>query len=221
MIEFICDFSNSIAFARAEHSHSTEQDQLQVLLNTTLENTLRKSRAVDTEGLCILAGKLIWSLTVTVSILADDGNLMDAVSIAAVASLLHFRRPDVTVVGGGDQVTIHSLEERHPVPLSIHHVPLCVTFAFYGADSNTYVIDPTAGEEAVQLGSITVCMNSQREICNLSKAGGIPLEMDTISHCAEVAFVHIQSLSTQIKDAVNADLKLREPKSSMKKRKVL
>jgi exosome complex component RRP45 len=39
--------------------------------------------------------------------LDDDGNLMDAASIAALAALRHFKYPDVTVIG--EEVTIVNL----------------------------------------------------------------------------------------------------------------
>lgn len=85
--------------------------------------------------------------------LDDEGNMLDCASIAAMTALRHFRKPDVTVIG--EEVTIvrtrclsypaypagsrhclalgqHSMAERVPVPLAIHHSPMCLTFAFFG-----------------------------------------------------------------------------------------
>ena len=59
-------------------------------------------------------------------VLDHGGNLIDACALAAIASLLHFRRADVSVVG--EKVTVHTVAERAPVPLSVHHIPVCVTF---------------------------------------------------------------------------------------------
>lgn len=59
-------------------------------------------------------------------VLDHGGNLIDACSLAAIASLLHFRRADVSV--SGEKVTVHTVAERAPVPLSVHHIPVCVTF---------------------------------------------------------------------------------------------
>ena len=92
-----------------------------------LERSLLSSRAVDLESLCIVAGAKAWNVKCVVTVTDDCGAALDAASLAAMAALLHFRRPDVTCVG--DQVTVHTLEERAPVPLSIHHVPLCVSLA--------------------------------------------------------------------------------------------
>lgn len=105
------------------------QTDEEVLVSRLIEKAMRRSRALDTEGLCIVAGEKVWSVRVDIHFLDHDGNLVDAACIAAITALLHFRRPDVTVVG--EEVTIHTLEQRNPVPLSIHHIPICTTFAFF------------------------------------------------------------------------------------------
>lgn len=101
------------------------------------------------------------------------------------------------------------MSERVPVPLAIHHTPICLTFAFFGeeyatqtlallppvattADSFTLstsslptrsslcVLDPSHLEQQLSNGTLTVTLNSQQEICVLSKAGGVPLPADDI-----------------------------------------
>ena len=46
----------------------------------------------------------VWQIRVDVHLLNHDGNLMDAASIAAIAALCHFRRPDVGIQG--EEVTV-------------------------------------------------------------------------------------------------------------------
>lgn len=64
-----------------------------------IEKVLRGSRVIDTESLCIIAGRFVWSVRVDIHILDSHGNLIDCACLAASTALLHFRRPDVTVVG--------------------------------------------------------------------------------------------------------------------------
>ena len=101
----------------------------------------------------------MWQIRVDVHMLNNDGNLMDAASIAAITALSHFRRPDVGIQG--EEVTVvsrhqppwtcayisfllhdvlvvilclspqYSPEERDPIPLSIYHMPISVSFAFF------------------------------------------------------------------------------------------
>lgn len=60
-----------------------------------IETMLRRSRAIDTEGLYIEGGSKVWSLSITIHVLDNDGNVLDAAALAALAGLLHFRRNKV------------------------------------------------------------------------------------------------------------------------------
>src|SRR5947199_2124487 len=71
----------------------------ELILSRTLDNTLRRARAIDLESLCILAKKLVWSVRVDVHFLDHDGGLVDAACAAVMASLMSFRREDVEVRG--------------------------------------------------------------------------------------------------------------------------
>ena len=82
-------------------------------------------------------------------ILDHNGNLADAASLSALAALLAFRRPEVTLeagetgmgvgVGEGQRIVVHPPNVREPLPLSIHHTPLAVTFASFQV-STVYLI---------------------------------------------------------------------------------
>jgi hypothetical protein len=76
----------------------------------------------------------VWHLRVDVHVLDHQGNLVDACGLSALAALMAFRRPDVTVGSEEDgqaAVTVHSPDVREPLPLSIHHLPVPVSFAFF------------------------------------------------------------------------------------------
>ncbi len=48
----------------------------------------------------------VWAIRASVKILSNDGNLLDAACMATATALLHFRRPDVSVVD--DEVVVVS-----------------------------------------------------------------------------------------------------------------
>ena len=81
------------------------------------------------ESLCVVADEKVWCVRLDVQILSHCGNAADAASAAGLAALCHFRRPDVTL--RGDEVTVHPPSERDPIPLAVHHHPVCSTFAFF------------------------------------------------------------------------------------------
>lgn len=173
-----------------------------VEINRLLERCIVDSRALDVESLCIVAGEKVWAIRIDASVLNHDGNIMDCLSIATIAALAHFRRPDVTI--SGEEVTIHTLEEKNPVPLSLHHWPMCVTFAFF--DNGKYLlVDPMEREERVMDGKTVLSMNIYREICTLHVGGTMSLHKEQILRCAQIAANKVVELVEIIKDSLALD----------------
>ncbi|XP_057561089.1 exosome complex component RRP45 isoform X1 [Hippopotamus amphibius kiboko] len=183
------------------------QSDLLVKLNRLLERCLRNSKCIDTESLCVVAGEKVWQIRVDLHLLNHDGNIIDAASIAAIVALCHFRRPDVSVQG--DEVTLYTLEERDPVPLSIHHMPICVSFAFF--QQGTYLlVDPNEREERVMDGLLVIAMNKHREICTIQSSGGIMLLKDQVLRCSKIAGVKVAEITELIQKALENDQKVRK-----------
>ncbi|CAM0945706.1 unnamed protein product [Alopecurus aequalis] len=172
-------------------------------LGRVIDRGLRESRAVDMESLCVVAGKQVWMIRVDLHILDNGGNLIDAANIAALAALCTFRRPECTVGGDdGQQVTIHDPEVRDLLPLTIHHLPVAVTFAYFG-DGNIMVIDPTYKEEAVMGGRMTATINSNGDVCSIQKAGGEGVMSSVIMQCLRIASVKAADITSKIKSNVD------------------
>jgi len=188
---FLVDFS-PMASPSYELQSSVQKRQADVA--RVVERAVRQGRALDVEGLCILAGRKVWSVRVDVRVLDDAGNACDCASIATLASLLCFRRNDVTVTG--DDVIVHSIEEREPVPLIIHHVPLSTSFALL--NSTVCVLDPLLAEEQVALGTLTITANKFGEICGVHKAGGVPIDQRLLLHCTEIALERARRLTARL-----------------------
>uniref|UniRef100_A0A6V7QXP0 Protein ECERIFERUM 7 n=1 Tax=Ananas comosus var. bracteatus TaxID=296719 RepID=A0A6V7QXP0_ANACO len=163
-----------------------------------------ESRAVDMESLCVVAGKSVWAIRVDLHILDNGGNLIDAANIAALAALLTFRRPECTVGGdNGQEVVVHDPEVREPLPLTMHHLPVAVTFAYFG-EGGIMVIDPSYKEEAVMGGRMTATINSNGDVCAIQKAGGEGVVSSVIMQCLRIASVKAADITSKIKNAVDA-----------------
>uniref|UniRef100_A0A8B9HR34 Exosome complex component RRP45 n=1 Tax=Astyanax mexicanus TaxID=7994 RepID=A0A8B9HR34_ASTMX len=183
------------------------QSELLVTLNRQLERCLRNSKCIDTESLCVVSGEKVWQIRVDVHVLNHDGNLMDAASIAAISALSHFRRPDVAIQGR--DITIFSPEERDPVALSIYHMPICVSFAFF--QQGTYLlVDPCEKEEQVTDGLLVIAMNKHREICSIQSSGGIMLLKDQVLRCSKIASVKVSEITDLINKALENDKRVRK-----------
>ncbi|KAJ8281476.1 hypothetical protein GJAV_G00068120 [Gymnothorax javanicus] len=183
------------------------QSELLVKLNRLLERCLRNSRCIDTESLCVVSGEKVWQIRVDVHVLNHEGNLTDAASIAAIAALSHFRRPDVGIQG--DDITVFSAEEREPVPLSIYHMPVCVSFAFF-LQGSYLLVDPCEQEERVMDGLLVIAMNKHREICSIQSSGGVMLLKDQVLRCSKVASVKVSEITDLISRALENDRKARK-----------
>ncbi|KAI9760967.1 MAG: hypothetical protein M4579_001343 [Chaenotheca gracillima] len=186
-----------------EVGRPTEQE---VILSRILEKAVRRSQALDTESLCIIAGQKCWNLRVDVHVVDYDGGLTDAACIAVVAALRHFRRPDVAVEG--EKVTVFGLTERVPVPLSLLHHPICVTFSFFHG-GNTVLIDATLQEEQVREGELIITLNRQGEVCQMAKLGGVPVDALTLLKCANATLGKVRDIDSLITRQLEADTRER------------
>lgn len=175
---------------------------LGIELTRVLEKCIRDSHCVDLEALCIVAGEKVWSVRVDVHVMNHDGNLAECAAISAVSSLHHFRRPEVTVAGA--EVTVHSVKEHDPVPLSLHHIPVCVTFALFNSGQQV-IADPTEAEELASEGRVIVGVNAHREICMMHISGCTPLQKEQVQRFVELAVNRAKDVTEYIKMKLQQD----------------
>ncbi|CAD6948105.1 unnamed protein product [Tilletia controversa] len=106
------------------------QSAAEIVFEQRLDKAIRRTECVDREALCVIAGKKVWTVRVTVHVLADTGSILDCAVLASIAALRHFRRPDVAVLDA-DTVHIFPLSERVGLPLAMQHSPASVSLAFF------------------------------------------------------------------------------------------
>nr|ACO15020.1 Exosome complex exonuclease RRP45 [Caligus clemensi] len=178
-----------------------------VELNRVIERVLKESKCVDMESLCISSEEKVWIISLEMTLLSDAGNAADCASIAGLAALCHFKRPDVTLKG--DKIRIHPFYGRDPVPLAIHHHPVLSTFALYGRVS---LLDPSREEEAVMDGKVVPGMNPYREICALHLAGQKLVDKALVLQLASKAAEEAKNIVNQLKNILLRDAQSRKAK---------
>ncbi|CCF60112.1 hypothetical protein KAFR_0J00440 [Kazachstania africana CBS 2517] len=209
--------STPMAGPQFENGTNTSGDE--VLISRIIEKAIRRSGALDVEGLCIVAGSKCWAVRANVHFLNCDGGFIDASCIAVIAGLMHFKKPDITV--HGEKVIVHPLDEREPVPLGILHIPICVTFSFFNpqdteenikgeSNQEIAIIDATLKEELLRDGVLTVTLNKNREVVQVSKAGGLPMDALQLMECCHKAYSIIERITDQIINQIKEDYKERE-----------
>ncbi|GMT19493.1 hypothetical protein PFISCL1PPCAC_10790 [Pristionchus fissidentatus] len=168
-------------------------------LTRLLEMLLRDSRCIDVESLCIRAKKEVWKIRVDVRVLDDDGSLVDCASLAAATALQHYARPDVTVLP--ECTKIHSEYDKLLVPLSIYHMPICVTFGI-STDLRSTIVDPSDRESLYLDGALIVGCNRRREVCVLHQSNHLVLTTAQITACVKRAMERVGNLSDLISTVI-------------------
>jgi hypothetical protein len=129
-------------------------------------------------------------------------------------------------------VTVHPTSERDPIPLALHHFPICSTFAFFKPTNNQssssiasktfdengekldapakkcdriVVCDPNHTEEAIMDGKLVLGMNPYKEICTLHLAGKMIIDKAFVVGLAHKAVDHAKDTADRLKNALARD----------------
>ena len=137
-------------------------DENSIELARIVDRGIRESEAIDTEKLCIEAGKQVFVVFVDVYVLNHDGNLIDASALAAVAALMNTKMPNYEVKNG--EVVIK--QGYTQLPMKSH--PITVTL---GKINNKLIVDPWLEEEQVMDSRISMAFNDEGNICAIQKGG--------------------------------------------------
>ncbi|OBA20545.1 hypothetical protein METBIDRAFT_43471 [Metschnikowia bicuspidata var. bicuspidata NRRL YB-4993] len=194
-----------------ENGKNTDDE---VLISRLIEKAVRRSNSLDLESLCIIAGEKVWHVTADINFLNSDGGFIDASCLGVMTALQHFRKPDVSI--RGTEIIVHDYEERQPVPLSILHVPICVTYSFFNPmdkvenikgdlNQEIAIMDADLSEEFVRDGSLVITINKNRELIQVSKNGGLPIDGATLLQLADSAFAVAETMSDEIKILLKKD----------------
>lgn len=211
-----------MASAAFENGKNSDDE---VLISRLIEKAIRRSNALDLESLCVISGAKVWSIRVDLNFLSFDGGLIDAACLGVMVALSHFKKPDISI--NGEDVVVHSYDERQPVPLSILHVPICITFSFFNpfgheenikgdANEEISIIDADAREEALRDGSLVITINKNRELLQLSKNGGLPIDALQLMNLAQQAYLIAEDLTEKIKVLLKKDEEERYKRLNLK-----
>ncbi|KAK9885698.1 hypothetical protein WA026_012463 [Henosepilachna vigintioctopunctata] len=190
----------------------SSKNDLFTQLNRTLEKCIKDSKAIDLESLCIKMSEKVWALRVDVNVLNHMGNILDCASIAALTALCHYRRPDVTC--DGEVSIIHRFDQRDPIPIVVHHYPVCITYSIF--ERGQFILaDPTLLEEGVADSFLNVSMNAYKELCGLHLGGKAELDIDVMIKITQKVGKRAVIVVEQIKRALELENSRRSKKESI------
>ena len=105
-----------------------------------VDRAIRESSMIELDKLCIKEGEKVWTVIIDIYPINDDGNLIDAATIAATAALKKAKIPALDESGKID----YDKPASGPLPIRKGIAPLTVSFFKLG---NSIIIDPTREEE--------------------------------------------------------------------------
>jgi exosome complex component RRP42 len=137
-----------------------------------VDRGIRESGAIDIKKLCITVGESVWIVFIDVHVLNDNGNVIDASCLAAIAALM-------TTIVPNEQQGIGA-----NVPLAMKEIPVGVTLAKIGSK---LMVDPSLDEEAVCETKLTVVSSSDGSIAGMQKMGPVPFTEAEVLEAIDMA----------------------------------
>jgi ribosomal RNA-processing protein RRP42 (EC 3.1.13.-) len=139
-------------------------DESAIELARVVDRGIRHCGYVDFKKLAVEGGKA-YVLWVDLYVINDDGNLVDAANLAAVAALRNTQLPAVVKDETGIKL---SRNNKSPLPVEVAKVPVAVSVGKIGS---VLLLDPTFEEELSLDGRITFTF-SEDKVVALQKSAG-------------------------------------------------
>lgn len=135
-------------------------------LSRIVDRGIRESGFIDFKKLCIKKKEKVWCVMIDIYPINDDGNLIDACALAAVAAVKNAVMPKLTE----DEKVDYGNRTSKKLPLT-ENMPLTVTFYRIG---DSTIIDPLTKEEESVDGriSIAISLDNGENVINAIQKGG-------------------------------------------------
>ena len=133
-----------------------------------VDRGIRESGFIDWKKLCIKEGEKVWSVSIDIYCINDDGNVLDAAAIASVAALRVTKFP---VYDEKEGKVKYDEKSKESLPLT-ENVPLSLTFYKIGDE---VLLDPNRDEEDAAEARLTLALSSSKKdkIINAMQKGGM------------------------------------------------
>lgn len=146
-------------------------------LARVVDRGIRESKAIDVKKLCIKAKEKVWSVMIDVCTINDDGNLLDASALAALAALKNAKYPKYE----DDAIDYMTKTDKS---LPIVREPIAITVLKIG---DYFVVDPSPEEETAIDARLTVTVTKDGTMAALQKGEGAPLTVEDIDKMVGIA----------------------------------
>lgn len=170
-------------------------------INSFLTKVFKQSKILDFEAFNILIGKKAWSLTSSIFIIDDYGNLLDCVFLSVLIALRSFKKINSEFLRTNLQKK--SFLESLCNPIIFKYIPIVVTIGLLHDKKKLIqpfiLFDPSLEEERYIDGTITYAIDTNGNILTIEKNGGLPLTAKQMTYCLQLCYKKICQISMQLK----------------------
>ena len=141
-----------------------------------VDRGIRESDSIDLEKLCLEEKEKVWEVFVDIHIINNDGNLIDASALAAIAALKTAKIPEIE----DDKIIRNKLKKELP----ILHEPITITV---GKVADKFIFDPNKEEEGVLDAKLIVAVMEDGKVCAMQKSGLHGLTAEDVENMIDLA----------------------------------
>jgi len=160
-------------------------DENAIELARVVDRGIRHSEAVDLSELCIQEGSKVWLVFIDIHALDDDGNLLDASGLAAIAALLDAKVP----------AEKFGLGEDYKLP--VNNLPIPVTSLVI---DDKFLIDPSRDEMSVGNRTLTITSDKDDNIVAMQKSGGYLLDEELLEEIVEASIKNARKIRQMLRN---------------------
>ena len=143
-----------------------------------IDRGLRESKAIDLKKLCIKKGEKIWMVMIDAYSINNDGNLADALGLAALAAIKDAKFPKYN-----EKTDTIDYNERTSKGVDLKELPIPITIIKI---KDLFIIDPMLDEECASDARLTVTSVADGRICALQKGGNTPLTQEDVEKMVDL-----------------------------------
>jgi exosome complex component RRP42 len=174
-------------------------------LGRLVDRGIRESGFIEFEKLCIKKGEKVWNVFIDIYSINDEGNLLDAAFIGALAAL---REAKVPIYDDKENKVNYSTERKENLPLT-ENFP--INFNVYKIGENIF-LDPTFEEEESSEGRLTIGIIPGKpiQICSMQKSGEMSLTAEKFGEMLDLIEKKYKSFFEEINTKIDEAIKKNE-----------
>jgi exosome complex component RRP42 len=163
-------------------------------LGRVVDRSIRHTDFIDFKKLCIAEGEKVWTVMIDIYSINDDGNLLDAAGIGAIAALKDAKIP---FYDPKTEKIDHSKPAKDGLPLG-KGLPITITVQKIG---NSFIIDPTLEEEDIVDTRVTVGI-TESIITSMQKGKEQSLKVEEFNNILDIAEKSSKDIASKIEKAL-------------------